>query len=371
MEFAGPLPKTNTPKEEEGGLIFCSTEEGVKNIIKNRLAGRMLFVTDATALGAFRSCLPPRTICLVLDSDECLPLFLSSDDAAFVAAAGKTSTLVAARFFAEVRKIPCTLFPVSMTFDGVFEKFGEVRLHNTVGRVPLKEAEVCCDRDLMRASAGQAYMRLLLSRLALLEAKAMRCFGAEYGCEEAEERAYSALLPLKAKTFDSDTVALKNAEIRRCERNGMKRGEGVCLAERIGREGEEQAFFLLSALYSAFFERGKPCLRVPDYAARAKSANVLYSAQKIPTVQEFVRRVTGFERMKREAYRELNAFLSGQTHFRNNFYALTGRAVCGIRGLSALKCLPEHTSGLSAVIRDFGLMEWEEGQREDILLKSV
>lgn len=359
MEFAELLPKTNT-KEEEDELDFCSTEEGVREMLKSRPLGKPLFVVDGSALKAFRNCLPPRSLCLVLDSEECLPLFLSSDDSSFVVAAGKKSTLVAARFFADLRKIPCLLFPVSAALDGAFENFGEVRLENKTERVHLSEAKVGCDRSLMYPSAGLAYMRLLLSRLALVEAKAMRRFGSSVGKEEAEERAFKALLPLKAETLDFETVVRKNAVMRRLERDGMNAGEGVVLAAEIGIDGEEQAFFLLSALYSAFFERGKPRLSVPDYAARAKRANVSYAAQKIPTVQEFAHRSALFERIRADAYRELNAFLSGIIHYENNFFSLTGRAPAAAKQLSALKTLPEKSAGLSSVIRDFGLMEWDE-----------
>lgn len=366
MTFAELLPKTNTPKEEDGEIIFRTSEEGVGEIAKGA-AGKMLFVTDSSALTAFRNCLPPRALCLVLDSDGCLPLFLSSDDSSYVVAAGKKSTLFAARFFAKVRQIPCAVFPASMTFDGAYERFGKVRFGGKSAHLPLQEAKVFCDRELVRATAGQAYMRLLLSRLALIEAKAMRRFGIEFGGEAAEERAYLTLLPLAAAALDIDAVALKNAQIRRCEQDGMNRGEGVLLAETIEEEGEEQAFFLLSALYSAFFQRGKPRLSVPDYAARARNANALYAAQKIPTVQEFSRRAGKLERMRAELNRELNSFLSGETHYRNNFFSLTGRKLCEARDISSLKCLPERSEGLSSVIRDFGLMEFTE----ENLQKSV
>lgn len=368
MKLADPLPKTNAPREEEGELAFCSTEEGVKEILQTRPAGKMLFVTDAGALGAFRKGLPPRALCLVLDSEECLPLFCSSDDVSCVAAAGRVDTIVAARFFAHVRKIPCTVFPLSMTFDGAYEKFGEVRFGSKTERVPLKTARVCCDEALSRPSAGQAYMRLLLSRLALVEAKAMRRFGTECGAEEAEERAYSSLLSLKGASLDALSVARKNAELRRCERDGMNRGEGVALARSIGREGEERAFCLLSALYSAFFGYGKPRLSVPDYAARAKRAGAPYAEQRVPTADELFLRGARLNGMRKEIYGELNAFLEGSLHYRNNFYSLAGRAPSEGKELSFLKSLPERTAGLSAIIRDFGLMEWEE---VDILQKSV
>lgn len=372
MEFAEPLPKTNAPREEEGELKFCSFEEGVKEIVKNRPAGKPLFVTDGSALKTICRALPSRALCLVLDSEDCLPLFLSSDDAPYVVAAGDKNTLVAARFFAEIRKIPCMLFPVSAALDGVFENFGEVCLENKYERVPLKEAKVYCDEELMLRTAGQAYMRLLLSRLALIEAKAMRKFGLEFGREEAEERAFRTMLSLKAETLGFKEVVLKNAVLRRCERDGMNAGEGAVLAGAIGPGGEEQAFFMLAALYGAFFEKGKPRLRIPDYETRARNAKASYAAQIIPTLQEFAHRAAVFEKIRADAIRELNSVLSGQIHYRNNYLSLAGSTFSTVRSLSLLKVLPERTAGLSSLIRDFGLMEWDENAvSEDILQKCV
>ena len=363
MMFADLLPKTTAPEEEEGELVFCSSEEGVREVTKIRPAGKLLFVTDGSAFRAFRSCLPSRALCLVLDSDDCLPLFLSSDDISMIVAAGQKSTLVSARFFAEIRKIPCALFPVSATLDGVYEPYGSVLLGGVMNRVPLKEAKVCCDRALLAPSLGQAYMRLLLARLALIEAQTLQALGMEDGGEAACERAYRALLPLKSKTFSFQEVVLKNAEIRKCEQGGMRVGEGTILAKEIGRNGEEKAFVLLAALYAAFFLKGKPRLRVPDYAARAKAASAAYCAQRVPTLQEFARRTAAFERIRGKIGRELEAFLEGEMHYKKNFYALTGRAIAAVNGASPLKILPEKADGLSSVMRDFGLMEWNE---EDI-----
>ena len=366
MEFAELLPKTTTP-EEERGVLFCSGEEGVRQAIKIRPAGKLLFVTDGSALRAFRTCLPPRALCLVLDSCDCLPLFLASDDVSMVVAAGGESTLMAARFFAQIRKIPCAVFPVSAALDGVYEACGRVTLGGTSDCVPLKEAQVYCDRELVAPSLGQAYMRLLLSRLALIEARAMRGFGMQTGSEEAEERAYQTLLPLKAKSFTLEDVVLKNASLRQCEREGMAAGEGTVLARRIGPQGDEQAYFMLSALYATFFAKGKARLKVPDYAARAREAETAYCEQRVPTLQEFIRRAVALERVRPELNRELGALSEGETHFRRNFYMFSGRAVTEARAIQFLKKLPECTAGLSTVIRDFGLMEWDD----DFFKKSV
>ena len=368
MTFAELSPKTNAPEGEEGELVFCKSEEGIRKFVQMRPAGKLLIVTDGSALKAFRTCLPPHSLCLILDSDDCLPLFSSSDDVSSIVAAGRESTLALARFFAEIRKIPCAVFPVSAALDGAYEHYKEVRMGSVSDNVPLKEATVYCDKTLLAPSVGQAYMRLLLSRLALIEAKALRGFQLDGGSEGAYERAFQTLLPLKSTTLSLEDVVTKNADLRKCERDGLIRGEGVTLAAEIGRYGEEQAFFLLAALYSAFFAKGKPRLIVPDYAARARAADAPYAVQRVPTLQELVHRSIALERMRAELGWELSRFLEGETHFKTNFYALAGRAVVPLSGAAALQALPERTAGLSSIIRDFGLMEWEE---QDIFAKSV
>ena len=368
MMFAELSPKTNAPEGEEGELVFYSSEQGVRELVKMRPAGKLLMVTDGSALRAFRACLPPRALCLVLDSDDALPLFSSSDDVATVIAAGRESTLMTARFFAQIRKIPCAVFPVSAALDGAYERCGRVRLGSVAECLPLKEATVCCDKELLAPTLGQAYMRLLLARLALIEAKTLRGLGIEAGEESAFEKAFQTLLPLKSTTLAFEDVVTKNAQLRRCEREGMIKGEGVRLAKEIGRYGEEQAFYLLSALYAAFFWKGKPRLSVPDYAARAKAAGAAYALQRVPTLNEFVHRTLALEHIRSEIGWELARFLEGETHFRKNFFALAGRAIAPLSGVAELKRLPEQTAGLSAIMRDFGLMDWNE---QDIFAKSV
>ena len=365
MMFAELLPKTNTPGVEQGELVFCSSEEGVKEVMKIRPAGKLLIVTDRSALAALTR-LPPRALCLVLDGEDCLPLFLSSDDVSTVVAAGRAGTLIAARFFAELRKIPCVVFPASAALDGAYEPRAEVLVDGMPDTVSLKQAHVCCDRALLSPSLGQAYMRLLLARLALIEAKALRGFGLKIGQEEAEERAYRALLSLKSETLSWKDVVRKNAVIRRCEQDGMSAGEGVFLANETG--SGEQAFFLLSALYSTFFLKGKPRLWIPDYAARAKAAGTVYARQRVPTLEEYARRTAALEKMRTNLYWETANFSEGETHFRKNFYVLAGHAMAQVKDISPLAKLPEQTMGLCSLIRDFGLMEWSE---VNIFQKSV
>ncbi len=358
MKFAELLPKMKTPGEDSGGLVFCSTEEGVKTCLARHPAGKVLFVSDASALAAFRTALPRRAINVVLDTADSLPLFTASDDVAFIAAAGSATTLRSARFFADVRKIPCAVFPSSAALDGAFEREGEVFIQNRRYRVPLAAGSLFCDLKLCRDSLGTAYMRLLLSRLALIENDALRRFGITHEAPSAEESARLALFSLTKETLSAEEIVFKNAVLRESERAGMRKGEGGELAKLIGGEGEERAYLLLSALYSAFFTYGKPRCTVPDYALRARRAKTTYAEQNIPTPKEYAERAVALEIMRSGMAAELNVLMKAETGFAKNYYRLTGRILPRSIDPEPLNILPEKVQGLTAVIRDFSLMEW-------------
>ena len=364
MKFASLLPKTKSPGQERGGLIFCSIEEGIKIFLSQYPAGKVLFVTDESALNAYCAAMPHRIISVVLDTRDCLPLFSVSDEIALVAAAGKPHTLRAARFFANIRKIPCAVFPTSAALDGVFEREGGVYIKDCTFRVPLEGSALFSDLKLLNRSLGAAYMRLLLSRLAFIESGALRRFGIAPKCDtQTEERAFQSLSSLTEGTLSPEDIVLKNAVLRESECAGLWEGEGVVLARSIGREGEVQAYLLISALYSAFFRKGKPRCLVPDYAARAGRAGIPYFEQSIPTPEEYSRRTLAFEIMRDSAIAQLNALHAKEGAFKSNYYRFTGNPFPQRVSLAPLAYLPEKAQGLSAVIRDFGLMEWmrEEG----------
>lgn len=355
MQLAQSLRKRNP--WEDGGLFFCTVEEGAKRFLNEYPAGKALLVSDASAAGAFRTALAPRCVCAVLDADDALPLFSMPDEVALVLAAGSGKTLAAARYFALVRRVPVALFPSSATLCGAYERERELSVGGVNARVALADGEVVCDLGLMKPRLTEGYERLLLARLALLEARALRCFGIPQGNRTAEEAAYAALTNLGGE-LSAREIAEKNAAVARCLRDGMYRGEGATLAERLGHEGGWRAFLQLTALYSAFFCKGKPLPFVPDYRERARQAGERYTAQAIPTPKEYAFRACALER-KRAAFCSELIQLEKQTGaYRKNLYALAGRAYGGAGSLEELKRLPERTRGLSCVIRDFGLMDW-------------
>ena len=143
----------------------------------------------------------------------------------------------------------------------------------------------------------------------------------------------------------------------------MPAGEGETLVELHKAAGDSfpvwRAFCELLALYTAFFECGKPRrYYVPDYSARAQSAKARYWRVNIPSPQEYEYRAGMLERMRVPFSAELGALLKRREQFVRAFSALAGTQPPQVN-FKRLKLLPEHCpNGLSALIRDFGLMEF-------------
>lgn len=345
-------------RETEGGLFFCAFREGVREFSLRFPAAKMLIVSDTSALEAVAT-VPKneRTVFLVLNEEDCLPLFSMPDGVSSVVAVGRGKTLFAARYFAEVREVPCAVFPTDGTCRGAFETQARLSCGGVLTVAPLAPCEPFCDVSLIH-NAGAAYASLLLSRLALIEARALRAFRIPCGNDRAEERAYALLCKLP-KEPNAEEVVRWNAELRRTESVGAHCGEGAMLAELLKSEGVAEpewcAFSQLSALYYTFFMRGKPRrYHVPNYAARSVSAETEYLAQRIPTEAEFATRSVALEATRARFATETAALI--KRSYRRAFLALGGRPQKAT--LSALKKLPEHVHGLCAVIRDFGLMDW-------------
>lgn len=334
----------------EDGLLFYSAEEGVKNAL-GRFGGKLLLVADEGEISVL-GCSSPRTVTLVFDGDA-LPLFSMPDAVSCVLAAGRAPLLRAARYFAEVRGISCVLFPADVSLDGAYETHGEISLGGERVRVPLKDGEVVCDEARMK-NLGRGYARLLLSALAGIERDALRAFGMQVMGAPAPD--------LGAE--NGRAVIEENARQRIAERAGAPCGEGVVLARLLAAAGEPvpewRAFTQLSALYAAFFERGKPRRYfTPDYRLRAERAGTEYTLSGVPSAEEYALRAVTLERVRGGFAREALALLERKAEF---FVRLSAweRSV-PLRGDTALlKQLPEHApGGLSSIIRDFGLMEWE------------
>jgi len=358
MQLAEPLRKKNSPHgERDGGLFFCSAEEGASEFLKRFSAGKALFVTDRSSLSAFRKVDTARAVNLVLDVPDALPLFSMPDETAAVLAAGGESTLRAARYFAEIRRVPAALFPSSSALYGTLERSATVNLGGVSANVELSDGEIYCDLEFMKPTIADGYARLLLSRLALVESRALRLFRM-IGESGQEERAFGELIQLEH--LSAREVVRKNAVIADCEREGLYAGEGQVLARIYRTDGEWRAFCVLGALYAAFFAKGRPQHTVPDYKARAARAGVPYSAQNIPTPQEYASRAIALDQQRVSFVRELDAISKKFATYRRTFFRFADRILANDGdGLRELKCLPEYSGGLTAVIRDFGLMEWE------------
>lgn len=351
-----PLPKINFASSE-GSVQFIKAEEALGARIQG-CAGKALLAADSQSLVRFAPLgRGMRTLSVVAEGDA-LPLFSMPDGVGAVFASGSADTLRIARFFAEVRKIPCYLFPVSATLDGVWEKTGEVTVGGGKTRVPLADAEVFYDEALLKPTLADGYAALLLSRLALFEERALRVL---CGREKSDmhETAYASLGTLPQTPAE---IVELNARIRRYERTGLPRGEGRTLAEMYRERGDDlsewRAFRSLSALYYAFFKCGKPRRYfVPDYFARAKRAEVREGTVIPPSKKEYAERAFALERSRAAFLSEIKRICERRPQDIRAVRLLTGKTPPEGEA-NLLGRLPERCGdGLSAIMRDFGLME--------------
>lgn len=359
MEQDGDLlPKKNPIEGEryEGREPEFAEEE---NSVRERLAltgGKTLLVFDGLDPVFAEAACGPRAIAVVFDGDS-LPLFSMPDGVSRVLASGDAALLQAARYFAEIRGVPCVLYPVHAALDGVLEERGTVRIGREEREVPLKAAEgVICDRSKFKGTIPEGYARLLLARLAALEGEALAYFS---GMEQPEKR-----IAEQAADLTAEGIILANFRQREKERNGFPAGEGKALAALLKEHGERypfwRAYLQLSALYAAFFEKGKPRRYfTPDYRKRAASAGE--AVFTVPTAEEYVLRAMTLERIRASFARAAAAISDEREEQAKIMSALAGEVVLRRAGeLKYLKILPERApDGLCAVIRDFGLMEWD------------
>ncbi len=369
MELAAyTVPKINAEtgeiaRNEGGGLFFCSAEEGVNRAFARYPSGKILLFSGGRehALLAPFAC-NPRALSVVSEGEDCLPLFSMPDGISCVVAAGERGVLRAARFFAGVRGIACVLVPVDYTLRGAYEVRGAVRVGETEMEYPLAQAEVYCDASLFPRSLFRAHARLALSRLALFEMRALNVFR-RTGLGEAYERAYGACSRLSAR-LTAEQIVRANAVVRRCENFGVLSGECAVLSDFYEEAGEPfpewRAYSELSALYSAFYLRGKPRkFYLPDYKGRCTA--VQYAAAEIPTAEEYARRALALERTRGEMTRELRSIARECSELPRLLRISDSSERLSGGNLHALKYLPERCPlGLSAIIRDFGLMDWSE-----------
>lgn len=356
------LPKKNSVenggRESSLGLFFCTLEEGVERA-QPRFGGKTLFVSEAKTMECFAPFARSLRAISVFFEADALPLFSMPDGVGSVFAAGGEETLKAARFFAKVRSLPCVLFPTGADLRGALEPEGEVLLCGEARRVALAQGEVCVDYALIASSLAEAFTSILLARLALIEDHALRIFS---GAEKSAhfERAFAlTALPVN----DVSDVVLRNYALGKMRSEGAPAGEGETLFKLHRAAGDDypvwRSYVELSALYGAFFECGTPRkFAVPDYSTRAKRAGVKYCRAQVPSVEEYAWRAEILERMRAGFYAELLTLLERREEYERVFRNLTG-AEPPAGNLKWLKVLPEHAPhGLSAHIRDFGLMEF-------------
>ena len=351
------LPMNPEDGEGEGAPRFCSLQQGAREFAA-RTAGKLLFVGDRKSFSALAfSPRLPRAVCVVLDSADALPLFAMPDGVGGVFAAGGADTLRGARAYAALNRLSCVLAPCGATVEGVFGSEGKVRFSGREDSYPLATGQLILDKALLQPTLADGFARLLLARLAVFElrAKAMLGLGQE---DRIAEDMFPLLTCLEGEPTDED-ILLANVRLAALEAGGEPAGEGHVLAALFGGEQPRlRAFCALFALYSAFFTHGKPRkYTVPDYGQRAEYAGT--RAGTPPTAEEYARRSMLLERRRGEIVRELNLLGRRRADWLRMSARLSGKYFSSGGEAPVLKTLPEHApSGLSALIRDFGLMEW-------------
>lgn len=321
--------------------MFRSVRDGTAAFFA-RTAGRVLLVSDRAAFPKIAFAARFERAVGVVTEGDALPLF-GMPEAGGVLAVGGADVMRAARLYAAVQGVPCMLFPTESCLFGVYG--GEsAPLGGECFEHPLAEGEVFFDETLF-SDAAEGYAELLLARLALFERRALYRFD---GGKEPDERAFALLMDLGPCTLRE--ILRKNAALRRMGADG---GEGEILAADVGRFA---AFEGLNRLYVAFFRNAVPRRYVvPDYEARARAAGVPFAAVRIPSEEQFTRRALVLEGRRAEFLRELGLISARSAEYQRVYRSLGGRtAPCKTAALCAL---PERSNGLSAVIRDFGLLE--------------
>lgn len=354
MRLAPTVPMIK-PEEGYGGRAFCSVREAYVSFRK-RTAGELLVVTDGKRfpyLSFANQC--GKTISMVLDGADALPLFSAPDGVGGVIVAGDKATLLAARAFSTLNRLPCALLPADGSLDGAFESSSEVPIGGEFVSLPLAEAEVFLDTEILSPSLPSAYARLMLSRLAIFEQRAKEMLGLSKPIDL--DPLFSALSVLEGEP-SAEEIIEANAAVRLAESGGAPKGEGAVLAGLYPeKNGPIRAFCELFALYSAFFKRGKPRkFVVPDYAERAKRAGTSPSVP--PDPEEFARRNIALEKRRFDLVRTIGQIGREKERWLFAEGKLAGRRFLPKRDFSVLSLLPERSGGLSCIIRDFGLMEW-------------
>lgn len=347
-------------RNSEAGDFYGREDEPIFAVAKDyvreellRSAGKVLLISEGACSIFSDAVCSPRTISVVFDGD-CLPLFSMPDGVSRVLATGGSELLRAARYFAEVRGISCILFPTETALTGVYEKHAKIQLGGAVLTVPLGKATIVLDEEILSHSLFSGYMRILLSRLAQIESQALSLFRGE------KKEATPLEIP---EELICRKIVLANARERIQEENDAYLGEGVVLSRLLQEIGEPlpewRAFCQLSALYAAFFEKGKPRRYfTPNYSQRAARAGTEYPLSSVPTAEEYVIRALTLERIRAHFTKAVLALRNEHTLYENASKLLSEPLPRDAGNLTPLSILPEHVPhGLSALIRDFGLME--------------
>lgn len=353
MQLDLSVPKKNAVSVADGedGLLLCSAREGMERAL-SAAAGRALVLADGSSFSSFiPASRAANTVCMLWDGDA-LGLFALPEVRSVLVSGGRDA-VEGARFFAAVRRIPCTVFAKDAAMDGIFSPRARVKVNGCCPDVPLAPAVAVADLSLAEGTYADAYARLLLSRLALFEARALGRICRRETDGAAWEEAFC--LTDAIGTLSREQVVRRNARLRQLEAQGVPSGEGASLLARLGekRYPAATAYLTLLALYTAFFRRGVP----RRYAVPAYRRSGVYAALPLPTAGEYASRALRLERARGELCAEAIHLRAGKEAQLAAMRALDAHFDAA-PALEKLNFVPECApDGLCAVMRDFGLLE--------------
>ena len=140
MQLDLSVPKKNAVSVADGedGLLLCSAREGMERAL-SAAAGRALVLADGSSFSSFiPASRAANTVCMLWDGDA-LGLFALPEVRSVLVSGGRDA-VEGARFFAAVRRIPCTVFAKDAAMDGIFSPRARVKVNGCCPDVPLAPA---------------------------------------------------------------------------------------------------------------------------------------------------------------------------------------------------------------------------------------
>lgn len=350
-------------KGEGRGLFLCPLSRLGERLAPILPFGKVLLVGDCDGFlrlgGDVRAALASYT--LLSMAELSLPaLFAFDDDVGAVIGLGSRS-FAAVRYFAGVRSVPCICIPDTPDCSALIS--ATVPVGKGEYPVPLPAAIVVDGSHLTDQAAS--YARICAASVRLIDCQTREVFLQEPYSPELFAMADHVIFGLK--WYDPQfPLRLWEGEFRLayCERAGLRGGNEVALARKLGEGSELVALEKLVRLYRLFLTQGycRPYAS-PDYLRRIRLAGIPRAeAQRVHVPDRArLKRLEGLFQSKRHAlYMSVSEIYARLPQMLRTYRCLGGTLKqIDVRKLkSAVFYLPECSDfSLLTLMRDFGLLE--------------